>query len=84
MRRFRLQENAKVDQVKANMENGVLTITVPKEEVKKREVKSIDISGCYCVILFPEIHSGLSIMHFGFMFDGGRLCVVGVNGRFVL
>nr|ABF61864.1 chaperone [Agave tequilana] len=38
LRRFRLPENTKVDQVKAAMENGVLTITVPKEEVKKPEV----------------------------------------------
>ncbi|XP_078151884.1 16.9 kDa class I heat shock protein 2-like [Carex rostrata] len=30
MRHFRLPENAKVDQVKAAMENGVLTVTVPK------------------------------------------------------
>lgn len=45
MRQFRLPENAKVDQVKAAMENGVLTVTVPKEEVKKAEVKAIDISG---------------------------------------
>ncbi|XP_043690968.1 17.8 kDa class I heat shock protein-like [Telopea speciosissima] len=45
LRRFRLPENAKVDQVKAAMENGVLTVTVPKEEVKKPEVKAIDISG---------------------------------------
>ncbi|KAJ4719918.1 Class I heat shock protein [Melia azedarach] len=45
MRRFRLPDNAKMDQIKANMENGVLTVTVPKEEVKKSEVKAIDISG---------------------------------------
>ncbi|KAK2966428.1 hypothetical protein RJ640_025976 [Escallonia rubra] len=45
LRRFRLPENAKVDQVKAAMENGVLTVTVPKEEVKKPVVKAIDISG---------------------------------------
>ncbi|XP_071687210.1 18.2 kDa class I heat shock protein-like [Rutidosis leptorrhynchoides] len=44
-RRFVLPENAKMDQVKAAMENGVLTITVPKDEVKKPEVKCIDISG---------------------------------------
>ncbi|PWA49232.1 hypothetical protein CTI12_AA479280 [Artemisia annua] len=44
-RRFRLPENAKMDQIKAGMENGVLTITVPKEEVKKPDVKSIEISG---------------------------------------
>ncbi|KAI3679851.1 hypothetical protein L2E82_50831 [Cichorium intybus] len=41
---FRLPDNAKVDQVKAKMENGVLTVTVPKQEVKKPEVKAIDIS----------------------------------------
>nr|GMC59120.1 17.3 kDa class I heat shock protein-like [Ipomoea batatas] len=47
VRRFRLPENAKVDQVKASMDDGVLTVTVPKEEEKKkqRDVKSIDISG---------------------------------------
>ncbi|GJU82246.1 17.3 kDa class I heat shock protein-like protein, partial [Tanacetum coccineum] len=44
-RRFMLPENAKMDQIKAGMENGVLTITVPKEEVKKPDVKSIQISG---------------------------------------
>jgi HSP20 family protein len=44
LRRFRLPENAKVDQVKAAMENGVLTVTVPKEEVKKPEVKAITIN----------------------------------------
>ncbi|KAJ8427539.1 hypothetical protein Cgig2_019958 [Carnegiea gigantea] len=41
LRRFRLPENAKVDQVKASLENGVLTVTVPKAEIKKPEVKSI-------------------------------------------
>ncbi|XP_059630729.1 18.1 kDa class I heat shock protein-like [Cornus florida] len=45
MRRFRLPENAKVDQVKAAMENGVLTVTVPKVEAKKTDVKSVEISG---------------------------------------
>ncbi|XVE79488.1 hypothetical protein DITRI_Ditri14bG0063200 [Diplodiscus trichospermus] len=45
MRRFRLPENAKMDQIKASMENGVLTVTVPKVEVKKPDVKAIDISG---------------------------------------
>ncbi|CAN6565489.1 unnamed protein product [Malus baccata var. baccata] len=45
VRRFRLPENAKIDQVKAAMENGVLTVTVPKEEEKKPEVKAIEISG---------------------------------------
>nr|DAD42907.1 TPA_asm: hypothetical protein HUJ06_001137 [Nelumbo nucifera] len=45
LRRFRLPENARADQVKAAMENGVLTVTVPKVEVKKPEVKAIEISG---------------------------------------
>ncbi|XP_054798605.1 17.5 kDa class I heat shock protein-like [Prosopis cineraria] len=45
LRRFRLPEDAKMDQVKASMENGVLTVTVPKVEAKKPEVKAIQISG---------------------------------------
>ncbi|CAJ1938455.1 unnamed protein product [Sphenostylis stenocarpa] len=47
MRRFRLPENAKVEEVKASMENGILTVTVPKEEVKKPDVKAIEISEYY-------------------------------------
>nr|AFV46380.1 ACD-ScHsp26-like protein [Tamarix hispida] len=47
MRRFRLPENARTEEVKASMENGVLTVTVPKMEEKKKkpEVKSVAISG---------------------------------------
>ncbi|KAJ8559501.1 hypothetical protein K7X08_003559 [Anisodus acutangulus] len=45
MRRFRLPENAKMEQIKASMENGVLTVTLPKEEIKKPDVKSIEITG---------------------------------------
>ncbi|GAB4851499.1 hypothetical protein Ancab_030902 [Ancistrocladus abbreviatus] len=45
LRRFRLPDNVKLDEVKASMENGVLTVTVPKVEEKKPEVKSIAISG---------------------------------------
>ncbi|KAL4610723.1 hypothetical protein ACB092_08G071700 [Castanea dentata] len=78
LRRFRLPENAKMDQInglrgrglkgfegisttsnplifnfpklerfggRASMENGVLTVTVPKVEVKKPDVKAIEISG---------------------------------------
>ncbi|XP_052178097.1 18.5 kDa class I heat shock protein [Diospyros lotus] len=45
MRRFRLPENAKIDEVKASMENGVLTVTIPKVEIKKPDTKAIEISG---------------------------------------
>ncbi|CAL5407434.1 unnamed protein product [Camellia sinensis] len=45
MRRFRLPENVKMDEIKASMENGVLTVVIPKEQEKKPEVKVIDISG---------------------------------------
>ncbi|KAK6779824.1 hypothetical protein RDI58_022008 [Solanum bulbocastanum] len=45
VRRFRLPENAKTGEIKAAMENGVLTVTVPKQEEKKSKVKAIDISG---------------------------------------
>nr|CAM96540.1 16.9 kDa heat-shock protein [Aegilops kotschyi] len=45
VRRFRLPEDAMVEEVKAGLENGVLTVTVPKTEVKKPEVKAIQISG---------------------------------------
>jgi len=45
LRRFMLPENAKTEQIKASMENGVLTVTVPKEEAKKPQVKAVQISG---------------------------------------
>ncbi|XP_055812083.1 17.3 kDa class I heat shock protein-like, partial [Solanum dulcamara] len=45
VRRFRLPEKVKMGEIKAAMENGVLTVTIPKEEEKKKpEVKAIDIS----------------------------------------
>ncbi|KAJ4980328.1 hypothetical protein NE237_031165 [Protea cynaroides] len=45
-RRFRLPENAKIDEIKATMENGVLTVTVPKdEEVKKPKERAVEING---------------------------------------
>ncbi|XP_010253815.1 PREDICTED: 17.8 kDa class I heat shock protein-like [Nelumbo nucifera] len=45
LRRFRLLENTKLDRVKASIENRVLTVTLPKQEEKKSEVKAIEISG---------------------------------------
>ncbi|KAL9255676.1 17.6 kDa class I heat shock protein 3-like protein [Drosera capensis] len=38
-RRFRLPENAKLDEVNAVIENEVLTVTVPKVEEKKPEIE---------------------------------------------
>ena len=43
LRRFRLPDNAKPDDMKAQVENGVLTITVPKIEQPKPEIKTISI-----------------------------------------
>ncbi|RVW60761.1 17.5 kDa class I heat shock protein [Vitis vinifera] len=40
-----LQISGERNEVKASMENGVLTMTVPKEEVKKAEIKAIEIFG---------------------------------------
>lgn len=44
-RRFRLPEDAKMEEIRASMENGVLTVTVPKAEQKKTDVKTVEISG---------------------------------------
>ncbi|KAL9226647.1 hypothetical protein vseg_002434 [Gypsophila vaccaria] len=43
LRKFRLPENAKVEEVRAALENGVLTVTIPKAEEKKPQVKSITV-----------------------------------------
>jgi len=45
LRRFRLPENSQTEQIKASMENGVLTVTVPKEEAKKADIKNVQITG---------------------------------------
>ncbi|XP_048425842.1 18.1 kDa class I heat shock protein-like [Pyrus x bretschneideri] len=45
-RNFRLPENVKVDEIKASMRDGVLVITVPKEDLKKKhKLKKVEISG---------------------------------------
>ncbi|KAL6578803.1 hypothetical protein OROMI_009019 [Orobanche minor] len=45
LRKLKLSENVKLDGLKAGLENGVLTVTVPKEEVnKKSEVRVIEIT----------------------------------------
>ncbi|BFG28592.1 hypothetical protein CerSpe_148660 [Prunus speciosa] len=47
-RNFRLPENAKVDEIKASMRDGVLVITVPKEDdlkKKHKHHKKVEISG---------------------------------------
>ena len=46
LRRFKLPENTQVDDVKAAMENGVLTVTVPKipPPEPKSAIRTINIS----------------------------------------
>ncbi|XP_040997620.1 17.8 kDa class I heat shock protein-like [Juglans microcarpa x Juglans regia] len=46
-REFRLPENAKVDEIKASMSDGLLVVTVPKDETKKKDKKhkAVEISG---------------------------------------
>ncbi|KAK9186513.1 hypothetical protein WN944_017901 [Citrus x changshan-huyou] len=45
LRRFRLPENARIDQVKASTEYGVLTVSVPKVIADRPDVRAIEISG---------------------------------------
>ena len=45
VRRFRLPENAKIDKLTAYVQNGVLTVTVPKEEAKHYTKRTIQIHG---------------------------------------
>ncbi|KDP44664.1 hypothetical protein JCGZ_19700 [Jatropha curcas] len=47
-RQFRLPEHVKVDEIKASMRDGVLVITVPKDDhkkMKKPKQKTVEISG---------------------------------------
>ncbi|KAG0480364.1 hypothetical protein HPP92_011222 [Vanilla planifolia] len=47
LRRLRLPENAKPEEIRASMENGLLTVTVPKRErfaEEARTVRSIDVA----------------------------------------
>ncbi|KAL2524162.1 17.6 kDa class I heat shock protein 3 [Abeliophyllum distichum] len=47
-REFKLPENALVDQIKASMRDGVLVVTVPKDQHKKKKklmLKAVEISG---------------------------------------
>ncbi|XP_021828841.1 18.5 kDa class I heat shock protein-like [Prunus avium] len=45
MTKFKLPENGKIEQLKAFMSNGVLTVTVPKEEPSRPNIRAIEISG---------------------------------------
>jgi len=45
MRKFRLPENANLDGITAKVENGVLTVVVPKAEKKAIKARSIEIGG---------------------------------------
>lgn len=36
-------EDAKVDGIKAEMKNGVLTIIIPRDEIAKKDVKEIPV-----------------------------------------
>jgi HSP20 family protein len=45
MRKFRLPENTNLDRITAKVEDGVLTVVVPKMEKKKPEMRRIEIAG---------------------------------------
>ncbi|KAK1272563.1 hypothetical protein QJS04_geneDACA018321 [Acorus gramineus] len=54
LRRFRLPEGARVDQVKAAMENGVLMVTVPERETARERERDSEreISICFFFFFF--------------------------------
>ncbi|XP_059429684.1 18.2 kDa class I heat shock protein-like [Corylus avellana] len=43
--RFKVPDDAMLDQLKASMHNGVLTVTIPKAEASRPTVRTIEISG---------------------------------------
>jgi HSP20 family protein len=45
MRKFRVPENAQLEHITAKVENGVLTVVVPKAEKKTAKPRSIEIGG---------------------------------------
>jgi HSP20 family protein len=45
MRKFRLPDNTNLDRITAKVEDGVLTVVVPKMEKKKPEIRRIEIAG---------------------------------------
>jgi HSP20 family protein len=44
MRKFQLPENADLEQIKAEVANETLTVTVPKRKPKSPEIRSIEVS----------------------------------------
>ncbi|KAM7505026.1 hypothetical protein LguiB_003930 [Lonicera macranthoides] len=49
----KVERNAKIDQVKVSMENGILTVVMPKQKEKKPEVKAIN-NFVLSTVLSPE------------------------------
>jgi HSP20 family protein len=44
LRRIRLPENANVDEVKAQVQDGVLTVTIPKVQKPKPQARQIEVA----------------------------------------
>lgn len=42
-RRLRLSKNAKMNEINTEMENGVLIVTISEEEVKKPDMRTVEI-----------------------------------------
>jgi HSP20 family protein len=43
--RFKVPDDARLEQLKASMHNGVLTVTIPKAEASTPNVRTVEISG---------------------------------------